>query len=134
LWSGEKSSGRKTIRRAVDLATMPIYVRAGAIIPFDPVRQYVMQPVDEPTTIRVYTGANGQFRWYEDDGVSQEYLEGNFAWTNLQWDDAARRLTIARDPTAGTFELPARKLVVEIMPEGIQKEINYDGLRADISF
>ena len=117
-WSGEKQTGGKTITRKVDLETMPIYVRAGAIIPFDPVRQYMTQPVSEPTTIRVYSGANGQFRWYEDDGASQEYLDGKFAWTNLKWDDAARRLTIERDATAGTLEPPARKLVVELLPEG----------------
>ena len=133
-WSGEKELGPKTVSRKVDLETMPIYVRAGAIIPLDPVRQYVMQPVTEPTTIRVYSGARGQFRWYEDDGVSQEYLTGKFAWTNLDWDDRTRRLTIERDATAGTFELPPRKLVVELLPQRQSKEIDYDGRRAEVQF
>jgi alpha-glucosidase/alpha-D-xyloside xylohydrolase len=133
-WTGEKQSGRKTITRNVDLATMPIYVRAGAIIPFDPVRQYLTQSVSEPTTIRVYTGASGQFRWYEDDGESQEYLDGKFAWTNLKWDDAARRLTIERDTAAGTLELPARTLVVQLLPEGKSQEVRYDGRRAEVGF
>jgi alpha-glucosidase/alpha-D-xyloside xylohydrolase len=133
-WSGAKETGGKVLTRRVDLETMPIYVRAGAIIPFDPVRQYLMQPVDEPTTIRVYAGADGQFRWYEDDGVSQDYLRGSFAWTNLQWDDAARRLTIERDAAAGAYEPPARKLVVELLPEGTSKEVRYDGRRAEVSF
>jgi alpha-glucosidase/alpha-D-xyloside xylohydrolase len=82
-WNGEQKTGGKTITRAVDLETMPIYARSGAIIPFDPVRQYMSQPVSEPTMIRVYTGANGRFRWYEDDGESQEYLDGKFSWTVL---------------------------------------------------
>jgi alpha-glucosidase (family GH31 glycosyl hydrolase) len=71
-WSGEKQTGAKTVSRAVDLATMPIYVRAGAIIPLDPVRQSMDEPIGEPTTIRIYSGASGRFRWYEDDGASQE--------------------------------------------------------------
>jgi len=133
-WSGEKKIGPKAITRDVDLETMPIYVRAGAIIPFDPVRQYMTQPVHEPTTIRVYSGASGQFRWYEDDGVSQEYLGGKSAWTNLKWNDVARQLTIERDTTRGTFELPARKLVVELFPEGKLKEIDYDGRQSEITF
>ncbi|MEX2142395.1 MAG: TIM-barrel domain-containing protein [Pirellulales bacterium] len=148
-WSGEKQIGRKTVSRAVDLATMPIYVRAGAIIPFDPIRQHLSrvgsahhaarqrndaQPLPEPTTIRVYSGADGFFRWYEDDGVSQEYLRGEFAWTNLKWDDVGRRLTIERDTTAGTLELSARKLVVELLPEGTSKEINDDGRQVVVSF
>ena len=59
--------------RKVDLATMPLYVRAGAILPLDPVRQYTAQPTDEPTTIRVYPGRDGEFRLYEDDGKSLDY-------------------------------------------------------------
>jgi alpha-glucosidase/alpha-D-xyloside xylohydrolase len=133
-WGGEKHTGGKTITRKVDLQTMPIYVRAGAIIPFDPVRQYAMQPVREPTTIRVYSGASGQFRWYEDDGVSQEYLGGKFAWTRLKWDDGAKRLTIERDTAAGTLEPSPRKLVVELLPGGGSQEVNYDGWRAEVRF
>jgi hypothetical protein len=92
------------------------------------------QSVGEPTTIRVYTGANGQFRWYEDDGISQEYLDGKFAWTDLKWDDAARRLTIERDMTVGILERTARKLVVQLFPQGASREIPYDGRRAEVSF
>jgi alpha-D-xyloside xylohydrolase len=92
------------------------------------------QPVGEPTAIRVYSGANGQFRWYEDDGVSQQYLEGKFAWTNLAWDDAARRLTIERDTRVGTLEPIARKLVVQLLPQGTSLEIDYDGRQAEASF
>ena len=60
---------------------MPIYVRAGAIIPVDPVRQYTSQPVDGPTGLRVYRGADGQFTLYDDDGISQDYLAGRGSWT-----------------------------------------------------
>jgi alpha-glucosidase/alpha-D-xyloside xylohydrolase len=133
-WSNEKVIGGKTISRKIDLETMPIYVRAGAIIPLDPVRQFTSEPVSEPTTIRVYAGAHGQFRWYEDDGESQEYLQGKFAWTNLRWDDANRRLTIERDKTAGTLETPRRELVVTLLPEGASRAITYDGQRAEVSF
>src|SRR5258708_24634895 len=49
-WTGEKLAGKQWIERSVDLPTMPLYVRAGAIIPLDPVRQYTSQPVNEPTT------------------------------------------------------------------------------------
>ena len=75
-WTNEKKQGGKTISREVDLATMPVYVRAGAIIPFDPVRQYADEIVQGPTTLKVYTGANGDYTLYDDDGISQDYLEG----------------------------------------------------------
>jgi alpha-glucosidase/alpha-D-xyloside xylohydrolase len=133
-WSHEKVTGGNKISRKVDLETMPIYVRASAIIPLDPVRQYTSEPVAEPTTIRVYSGGDGQFRWYEDDGQSQEYLQGKFAWTNLRWDDAARRLTIERDMNAGTLATSGRELVIQVLPEGASKSISYDGRRAEVSF
>lgn len=133
-WTGEKVTGGKTISRKVDLETMPLYVRAGAIVPVDPVRQYMSQPVTEPTTIRLYAGADGEFRWYEDDGTSQEYLQGKYARTRLIWNDAAQRLTIERDRMAGTLELPARKLVVELLPSGKKAELNYDGQRGEVRF
>ncbi len=129
-WTGEKHSGGRTITRAVDLATMPVLVRAGAIIPFDPLRQYLTQPVVEPTTIRVYTGADGEFRWYEDDGASQDYLSGKYSWTRLTWNDAARRLSIAPDPANGTLAIPARKLRVQLIPSGESAQIDYDGRQA----
>jgi alpha-glucosidase/alpha-D-xyloside xylohydrolase len=133
-WNGHKETGPGTISRKIDLETMPIYVRAGAIIPLDPVRQYLSQPVSEPTTIRIYAGADGHFRWYEDDGTSQEYLNGKFAWTLLNWDDAARQLTIERDATAGTLAPAPRKLVVQLLPEGNSKAIHYDGRKLVVGF
>jgi alpha-glucosidase/alpha-D-xyloside xylohydrolase len=136
FWTNEMHPGGQTLSRQIDLATMPIYVRAGAIIPFDPLRQYMEQPLDGPTTIRVYTGADGRFRWYEDDGISQAYLNGAFAWTNLVWDNAARRLTIERDtgPDAGTLQVAPRKLLVRLLPENMTRQIDYNGRRAEVSF
>jgi alpha-glucosidase/alpha-D-xyloside xylohydrolase len=133
-WSGEKQSGPKTVTRTVDLATMPMYVRAGSIIPFDPVRQYTSAAVDEPTTIRIFTGANGEFRWYEDDGVSQDYLQGKYSWTTLDWDNDARQFTIERSKTSGDFDLGAREFTVELIPEGKKQQLHYDGRRGQIRF
>jgi alpha-glucosidase/alpha-D-xyloside xylohydrolase len=133
-WTGKKEIGPGTITRKIDLGTMPIYVRAGAIIPLDPIRQYTSQPVSEPTTIRVYSGANGRFCWYEDDGLSQEYLKGKFAWTTLRWDRAAKRLTIERDTTAGGLEQRPRNLEVQLLPEGKSKAVHYDGRKLEVDF
>jgi len=55
-WTNAKQPGGQTISRSVDLSIMPIYVRAGAIIPFDPIRQYTAEVVKEPTTLKIYTG------------------------------------------------------------------------------
>lgn len=132
-WTNDKAKGGQSITKAVDLATMPIYVRAGAIIPFDPIRQYTQQLVDEPTTLRIYKGANGQFTLYEDDGISLDYLKGNSTRTLLSWDDKAKKLTIsARQQQKGMVS--ARAFRVELLPDKVVKTVRYTGQPVTVSF
>lgn len=96
-WTGEKLAVPRWVDRPVDLATLPLYVRAGAIVPLDPVRQFTGQSVTEPTTLRVHPGADGAFTLYDDDGQGQGYRDGSDAktvWIRLRWDNAVRRLSI----------------------------------------
>ena len=130
-WTNEKETGKRTISRDVDLATMPIYVRAGAIIPVDPIRQYAMQEVNGPTTIKVYRGADGTFTLYEDDGITLGYEKGEYTETQFTWNDASLKLTIT--PTS-TGAVHARTYKVELLPEGTVKEINYTGNPVEVSF
>ena len=67
-WTNEKAAGGQTVTRQVDLGTMPIYVRAGAIVPVRSGAAVHRQPVTEPTTLRIYTGADGEYTLYADDG------------------------------------------------------------------
>ena len=128
-------SGGRTVSRAVDLATMPIYVRAGAIIPLDPVRQYTAQPVSEPTTLRVYRGANGEFTLYQDDGISQRYLDGEGSWIRMSWDDAARRLTLEPSaPEGGRNIVAPRTFEVLLLPDGTRRQVGYEGRRVRVAF
>ncbi len=134
-WTNAKATGGQTVTRAVDLATMPIYVRAGAIIPVDPVRQYTSQPVSEPTTLRVYRGANGEYTLYADDGISQEYLRGRATWTRMTWDDRTRRLTIEPGAPRGATSLGGpREFRVVVLPEGTTKTVSYAGQRIQVAF
>jgi alpha-glucosidase/alpha-D-xyloside xylohydrolase len=133
FWTNERQVGKREVTHKVDLATMPLYVRAGAILPLDPVRQHTGQAVDEPTTIRVYPGRDGGFRLYEDDGKSLDYAWGKFTWTRLAWDDKARRLAIEPDGAAG-FPNGERTFVVELVGGGKPQTVRYAGKRVVISF
>jgi alpha-glucosidase/alpha-D-xyloside xylohydrolase len=132
FWTAEKHAGGRQITRNVDLETMPLYVRAGTILPLDPVRQFTSQPTEEPATVRIYTGADGSFRLYEDDGASLDYQRGQFAWTKFTWDDENRRLTI--EPDGGDLQPQSRPFAVEIIPGGKQQAISYDGTQMQIMF
>ena len=94
LWTHEKHEGRREIVRQVDLATMPVYVRAGAVLPTAPVRQYTSENVDGPLTLTVFPGANGSRFVYEDDGETFDFRGGAFMRVEVHWDDAARNLTL----------------------------------------
>jgi alpha-glucosidase (family GH31 glycosyl hydrolase) len=134
-WTNAVAAGGQDVIRKVDLATMPIYVRAGAIIPVDPVRQYTAQPVTEPTTLRVYRGANGQYTLYDDDGSSQEYLKNRGTWTRMTWNDNARQLTIEPGAPAGGTNIAAeRRFRVMLMPEGTVRDVTYSGRRVQVTF
>ena len=129
-WTNARTAGGQTVRRVVDLATMPIYVRAGAIVPVDAVRQYTGESLTEPTTIRVYRGADGRFTLYDDDGASQEYLTGKGSWTRFTWDDRRRRLTIEPGAPPGATNVPAaRAFDVVLLPRRTTKRVTYRGSR-----
>jgi alpha-glucosidase (family GH31 glycosyl hydrolase) len=131
-WTHERKTGAQTISRPVDLATMPIYVRAGAIIPVDPIRQYTDEVVQDPTTLKIYTGADGNYTLYEDDGTSLNYLNGESRLTRIRWDDNARKLSI--EPGTNGNSPVSRKFIAELIPAGDTKEIQYTGKRMEVTF
>jgi alpha-glucosidase (family GH31 glycosyl hydrolase) len=94
FWTSEPIAGGRTVSRRVDLETMPVYVRAGAILPSGPVKQFATEASDTPITLTVYPGANGQSSVYEDDGVSFAYQQGDFIRTELRWTDASATLML----------------------------------------
>ncbi len=133
-WTREKVAGPKWIERPVDLSTMPINVRAGAIIPLDPVRQFTAQAVTEPTTLQIHRGADGQFVLYDDDGKSLDYLRGQGIWTKISWNDAKRQLVIEPDARTKVRPPAQREFDVHILPGNAHKRVQYEGKRLEASF
>src|SRR5262249_12603089 len=88
FWTGANQSGGQRLDVAAPYDSMPLFVRAGSIIPFGADVQYVDERPADPLTIYVYAGANGAFTLYEDDGVSYGYERGEFARIPIQWDEA----------------------------------------------
>jgi len=133
-WTGQKLTGGSYAERPIDLATMPIYVRAGAIIPIDPVRQHTGEHVEEPTTLKVFAGADGKFALYDDDGVSLAYLEGQGTFTRLTWDDAVRKLTIEPAEESGPSPDAVREFRIQFLPSGEDRPVSYNGERVEVQF
>jgi alpha-glucosidase/alpha-D-xyloside xylohydrolase len=126
FWTEQRLEGGREIDRPVDLATMPLYVRAGAVLPLGPVRQYAEQPSDEPITLVAYPGASGTSTLYEDDGLSFDHRTGEWMRIAMAWDDASRQLSLS---LAGGRMLPllSRRIRVRMAGSTDTREVVFTG-------
>ena len=131
-WTEQFEQGGREIDSPVDLATMPLYVRAGAVVPHGPVKQYVDEVVDAPLTLIVYPGADGSSTWYEDDGKSFLYRAGAFMKVAMTWRDATRRLTLELAPGSRMLPPTRRQLLVRIAGKPATKAVTFEGKRVQI--
>jgi alpha-glucosidase (family GH31 glycosyl hydrolase) len=132
-WTDRKFDGGKWVEREVDLATMPLYVRAGAIVPLDPVRQFTGQDVTEPTTLRIHPGADGAFTLYDDDGQTLGYRDGSdpkTLWIVFRWNDATRSLTVEPDTRMKKWPGGTRSFLVQTAGNnGLARRLEFHGER-----
>jgi len=101
FWTGRRHPGGQRIEADAPLARMPLFVRAGSIVPTGPALQYAAEKPADPLLLTIYTAADGSFDLYEDDGVTNGYARGAFTRIPLRWNDRARVLTIGA--RAGEF-------------------------------
>lgn len=120
-WTSERLEGGGNITASVALDTLPLFVKAGAIVPFGQVKQFATEPSSQPTILRIYPGADGRFLWYDDDGVSFEYEDGAFMRTTCEWNDSGRTLTLTRDSKG--HQGAGRKLRVELVSSAKSKSV-----------
>jgi alpha-glucosidase (family GH31 glycosyl hydrolase) len=132
FWTNERVEGGREITRSVDLATVALYVRAGAIVPVAPVRQFIEVKVDSPAGIDVYAGADGEFLLYEDDGWSFNYRRGEWMGIEIAWADSRRALTLRL--AAGSRMLPParRDFDVRVLPDGARRRVSFEGRPVEI--
>ena len=102
FWTGKRYKGGQTVTIETTLDRVPMFVRAGSILPLGPEMQYVGEKSWDDLEIRIYPGADGTFTLYEDEGDSYNYERGQYSEIRFTWDDSARRLTIA--PRQGSYE------------------------------
>ncbi len=94
FYTGEKIPGNQRRMVAAPYERMPLYVRAGSIVPVGPALEWSDQKPADDLLLVIYTGADARFTLYEDDGLTYAYEKGESSTIDLQWDDAARTLTI----------------------------------------
>ena len=94
FWTGKLITGGQTIDADAPIETIPLYVRAGSIIPMGPYLQYATEKAADPIEIRVYTGANADFVLYEDENDTYNYESGKYSTITMNWNEAEKTFTI----------------------------------------
>jgi alpha-D-xyloside xylohydrolase len=133
--TGKRYAGGQTISAPAPYTRMPVFVRAGSIIPMGPVQHYVDEKPDAPLTLLVYPGADGVFILYDDDGVSRKFEQGEFSRIPIAYNDAEGVLAIGG--WLGHYAgMPThRQLIIRWMKDGsgvdgsdgVSTPIDYDG-------
>jgi alpha-glucosidase/alpha-D-xyloside xylohydrolase len=132
FWTRERAEGGREFTRPLDLETIPLYVRAGAILPLGPVKQYTREHVDQPLSLSIYPGADASFLLYEDDGRSFNYRKGEWMGLHLNWNDAQRTLTLRLAP--GSRLLPPLQRNIEVKLLDAEKQTIFDGHAIEVHF
>ncbi|TDW95826.1 glycoside hydrolase family 31 protein [Dinghuibacter silviterrae] len=127
FWTGEQFTGGRRIIKGTPMDILPVFVRAGSILPWGPEVQYATEKKWDDLEIRVYPGADATFTLYEDENDSYNYESGAYSEIDFQWNEASHTLTVG--DRRGHFPgMPGeRKFKVVIMGRGPGKEIPYNG-------
>jgi len=132
FWTGERLEGGREIDRPVDLETLPLYVRAGSILPLGPVKQYADEKIEEAVSVTIYPGADASFLLYEDDGISFNYRRGDWTGIEMTWNDPHKTLALKLAPGSRMLAPAARPMTVQLA--GTRKELTFEGKPIFITF
>jgi alpha-D-xyloside xylohydrolase len=142
FWTGATLEGGRAIDATTSLETMPLYVRAGSIIPMGPDLEYASEKPADPIELRVYRGANGSFTLYEDENDNYNYEKGEYATIPMQWDETKQTLTIGNRLGKFPGMLPQRSFRVVFVraghgvdiaaTESVDKVVQYSGKKVSV--
>ena len=126
FWTGKRYKGGQSVTVETTLHQVPMFVRAGSILPLGPEMQYVGEKKWDHLELHIYPGADGTFTLYEDEGDGYRYEEGIYTTITFHWNDKARKLTIGQRKGQYPGMLQQRTFTV-IWPDGSSQVVTYDG-------
>lgn len=127
LYTGKWYAGGQKITAAAPYERMPVFVKAGSIIPIGPALQYTFEKQADTITLNIYSGANGSLNLYEDEGINYNYENGAYATIPVSYNNATKTVTI--DSRKGSFNgmLQRRIFHINIIRAGNAKPLQFDG-------
>jgi alpha-D-xyloside xylohydrolase len=143
FWTGIAVEGGQTINAIAPLERLPVYVRAGSILPLGPDEEWSTEKAADPIELRIYRGANGDFTLYEDENDNYDYEKGVYATIPFHWDDAGHTLTIGdrKGQFPGMIESRTFRIVfvsenhgVGVNPaDDVDKVVQYSGKQVSVT-
>ena len=133
FWTKEKFNGGQEIQKTVNLQSIPLYVKAGSIIPFGFDVQYATEKKWDNLTLKIYPGADADFVLYEDEFDNYNYEKGDYTEIPFHWNEKSKTLTI--NSRKGNFKgMIDKRNFNLILPDGQQKSVSYSGKKVTINF
>jgi alpha-D-xyloside xylohydrolase len=126
FWTGKAYKGGQNVTLETQLDRVPMFLRAGSILPLGPEMQYVGEKAWDNLEVRLYPGADGSFVLYEDEGDNYNYEKGVYSTITFTWNDRTRTLTIGERKGNYPGMLQKRQFTL-VMPNGAQQTVSYDG-------
>ncbi len=144
FWNGTLHPGGQTINKATPLNIVPLYVKAGSILPMGPVVQYATEKKWDDLELRIYPGADGEFVLYEDENDNYNYERGSYSQIRFSWNDKKKQLTIAdrSGQFPGMLEKRSFRMVIVNEKQGAgdqpaggdARKVEYEGKKLVIGF
>ena len=131
FWTGQNYRGGQTITFQTSLSHVPMFVRAGSILPLGPEMQYAAEKKWDNLELRLYPGADGDFTLYEDEGDNYNYEHGVYSTIGFHWNDNAHELTIGDRQGQFPGMLTVRKFTI-VLPDGTSKTVDYSGQKMTV--
>ncbi len=133
FWTNKTYKGGQTVTLQTSLDRVPMFVRAGSILPLGPEMQYVGEKAWDHLEIRIYPGADASFTLYEDEGDNYNYEKGIYATIPFSWNDKTSSLTVGSRQGSFPGMLASRQFTF-ILPDGTSKNVSYNGESLTIKF
>ena len=126
FWTGKRYKGGQNVMQETTLDQVPMFIRAGSILPLGPEMQYVGEKTWNNLELHIYPGADGTFTLYEDEGDGYNYEKGIYTTITFHWNNKARKLTIGKRKGQYPGMLQQRQFTI-IWPDGSSQVVTYDG-------
>ncbi len=127
-WTGEKLQGAKTIKAPAPLNALPVYVKAGSILPIGPKVQYATEPTDKPLLLKVYPGKDANFKLYYDDNESYAYENGTYSEIKVSYSETTKSLKVETGHNAFLdLKNQPKAFRIELVGTKQSKDIKFNG-------